>query len=93
MNEAQLEEKPAPKGRSIQAIQEHVLESEYAYMSAFGRLKGLPGTGPIVKKREGALLEWMGTVRAREIERIRSLSWQGRSEPFVIGNTRARRAR
>jgi len=83
LSQEQLEEKPGPKGRSIQAILEHILESEYAYMSAFGKLEGLPGTGSIVKKRQGDLLEWMGYVRAREIERIRSLSWQERSEPFV----------
>jgi len=83
LSQGQLEEKPRPKGRSIQAILEHILESEYAYMSAFGKLEGLPGTGSIVKKRQGDLLEWMGYVRAREIERIRSLSWQERSEPFV----------
>jgi len=83
LSQEQLEEKPRPKGRSIQAILEHILESEYAYMAAFGKLEGLPGTGSIVKKRQGDLLEWMGYVRAREIERIRSLSWQERSEPFV----------
>ena len=83
LSQEQLEEKPRPKGRSIQAILEHIVESEYAYMSAFGKLEGLPGTGSIVKKRQGDLLEWMGYVRAREIERIRSLSWQERSEPFV----------
>ena len=84
LSQAQLEEKPLPKGRSIQSILEHILESEVAYMAAFGKLEGLPGPGSIVKKREGDLLEWMGYVRAREIERLRSLSWQERSEPFIF---------
>ena len=83
LSEEKLEEKPQPKGRPIKAILEHILESEYAYMRAFGKLEGLPGTGSIVKKREGDLLEWMGVVRACEIERIRSLTWQERSEPFI----------
>ena len=83
LTQGQLEAKPAPKGRPIQAILEHILESEYAYMYAFGRLEGLPALGSIVKKREGELLEWMGVVRAREIERLRSLNSQERSEPFV----------
>jgi predicted RNase H-like HicB family nuclease/uncharacterized damage-inducible protein DinB len=83
LSEAQLEEKPQPKGRPIKAILEHILESEYAYMAAYGRPEDLPGTGSIVKKRQGDLLEWMAYVRGREIERLRSLSWQERSEPFV----------
>jgi uncharacterized damage-inducible protein DinB/predicted RNase H-like HicB family nuclease len=82
LSPAQLEEKPA-KGRSIQSILEHILESEYAYMAAFGRLAGLPGQGSIVKKRQGDLLTWMDVVRAREIERLRSLTPQERSEPFI----------
>jgi uncharacterized damage-inducible protein DinB/predicted RNase H-like HicB family nuclease len=84
LSQAQLEEKPLPKGRPIQAILEHILESEVAYMAAFGKLEGLPGPGSIVKKREGDLLDWMGYVRAREIERLGSLSWQERSEPFIF---------
>jgi len=75
-------EKPA-KGRSIEAILEHVLESEYAYMAAFGRLAGLPGQGSIIAKRQGDLLSWIGVVRAKEIERLRGLSDQERSEPFI----------
>ena len=78
----QLLEKPA-LGRSIQGILEHILESEYAYMAAFGRLEGLPGQGSIVKKREGDLPTWLGIVRAKEIERLRSLNDQERSEPFI----------
>ena len=82
LSQEALQEKP-PKGRSIQGILEHVLESEYAYMYAFGRPEGLPGSGSIVKKREGDLLDWMAYVRGREIERLRSLSEQERSEPFI----------
>jgi len=84
LSQAQLAEKPLPKGWPIQAILEHILESEMAYMAAFGKLEGLPGPGSIVKKREGELLEWMGHVRAREIERLRSLNQQERSEPFIF---------
>ncbi len=83
LSQDQMEAKPQTKGRSIQAILEHILESEYAYMYAFGRLEGLPALGSIVKKRQGELLEWMGVVRSAEIERLRSLTWQGRTEPFV----------
>jgi uncharacterized damage-inducible protein DinB len=83
LSEDQLNETPQPKGRTINAILEHILESEYAYMRAFGKLDGLPGLGSIAKKREGELLEWMGYVRAREIERIRSLNQHERSEPFI----------
>ena len=82
LSDEQLVEKPT-KGRSIQAILEHILESEYAYMAAFGRLEGLPGQGSIVKKRQGDLSTWMGMVRAKEIERLRSLNERERSEPFV----------
>jgi uncharacterized damage-inducible protein DinB/predicted RNase H-like HicB family nuclease len=83
LSEEQLEQKPQVKGRPIQAILAHILESEYAYMYAFGRLEELPGSGSIVKKREGELLDWMGVVRAREIERLRSLNELERSEPFI----------
>lgn len=78
----QLEEKP-PKGRPIRQILEHLLESEYTYMYAFGRPEGLPASGSIVKKREGSLLDWMAHVQAVEYERLRSLTWEERSEPFV----------
>jgi uncharacterized damage-inducible protein DinB len=83
LNQSQMEDKPQPKGRTIQAILEHILESEYAYMYAFGRLEGLPALGSIVEKRQGDLLDWMGVVRAREIERLRALTWEQRSQPFV----------
>ena len=62
---------------------EYILESEYAYTRAFGKLEGLPGLGSMVKKQQGDLLAWMGHVREREFEKIRSLSWEERSEPFV----------
>jgi len=83
LSEGQLEAQPQPRGRPIQAIVEHTLEAEYAYMRAFGKLQGLPGLGSIATKRPGDLLDWMGYVREREFERIRSLSWEERSEPFV----------
>jgi uncharacterized damage-inducible protein DinB/predicted RNase H-like HicB family nuclease len=82
LSDSQLEEKPS-KGRPIKAILEHILESEYSYMYAFGRPEGMPGSGSIVKKREGELLEWMAYVRSIEIERLRSLTEEERSEPFV----------
>lgn len=83
LSQEQLAETPRPKGRSIQAIREHVLEAEVAYMRAFGRLEGLPGPGSIVKKREGELLGWIRHVRSREFERLRALSRQERSQVFV----------
>ncbi len=83
LSQAQLEEKPQPKGRSVKAILEHILEAEYAYMAAFGKIEGLPGAGSIVKKQQGDLLEWMGYVRTREVERLRSLSQEERSQPFI----------
>ena len=36
-----------------------------------------------MRKREGTLLEWMAYVRSIEIERLRSLSREERSEPFI----------
>jgi uncharacterized damage-inducible protein DinB/predicted RNase H-like HicB family nuclease len=83
LTEAQLDEKPKIKGRAIRSILEHILESEYAYMYAFGRPEGLPALGSIVKKQEGPLLEWMATVQLVEYERLRSLTWEERSEPFI----------
>jgi uncharacterized damage-inducible protein DinB/predicted RNase H-like HicB family nuclease len=78
----QLVEKP-PEGRPIQTILEHILESEYSYVYAFGRLEELPALGSIVEKRQGNLLSWLGVVRAKEIERLRALTDQERSEPFI----------
>jgi uncharacterized damage-inducible protein DinB len=83
LNEGQVDEKPLPKGRSIRSILEHILESEYAYMYAFGRPEGLPALGSIVKKKEGTLLAWMAYVQSVEYERLRSLTWEERSEPFI----------
>ena len=65
LSEEEWEREPQPSGRSIQAILEHVLESEYAYMRAFGKLEGLPGLGSIATKREGDLLGWTAHVRGR----------------------------
>ena len=83
LNEGQVDEKPLPKGRSIRSILEHILESEYAYMYAFGRPEGLPALGSIVKKKEGTLLAWMAYVQSVEYERLRSLTGEERSEPFI----------
>lgn len=52
-------------------------------MSAFGKLEGVRGLGSIAQRQKDDLLEWMGYVRARELERIRALNWQERSEPFI----------
>jgi uncharacterized damage-inducible protein DinB len=82
LSEEELDQKP-DKGRPIRTILEHILESEYSYMYAFGRPEGLPGSGSIVKKREGDLLEWMAYVRSVEIEKLRSLNQEQRSEPFI----------
>jgi uncharacterized damage-inducible protein DinB len=82
LSQEKFEEKPE-KGRPIRVILEHILESEYQYMYAFGRPEGLPGSGSIVRKREGTLLEWMAYVRSIEIEKLRGLTWEQRSEPFI----------
>jgi uncharacterized damage-inducible protein DinB/predicted RNase H-like HicB family nuclease len=83
LSDEELDKKPAARGRPIRTILEHILESEYAYMYAFGRPEGLPGSGSIVKKKEGPLLEWMAHVQSIEYDGLRSLSWQERSEPFT----------
>ena len=82
LKEEELENKPE-RGRSLQSILDHILESEYSYMYAFGRPEGLPASGSIVSKREGPILDWIVRVRAVEIEKLRSLSWEQRSEPFM----------
>ena len=79
----QIEAEQNTKGRSIRAMLEHMLESEHFYVSTLGKIDGLPGTGTLVKKREGALLDWMSYVRALEIERIRSLTAEERSQQIV----------
>ena len=71
------------KGRSLEAILEHVLESEYSYMYAFGKLEGLPGLGSIISRREGHILDWTSHVREAIFQRLRSLDEKERSEPFV----------
>lgn len=73
LSDSDWDARPA-HGRTIRAIVEHVLESEYAYMAAFGKLEGLPGPGAILTRRDGLLLDWLAKVRAREIERLRGLS-------------------
>lgn len=83
LGENNLRETPATKGRSIQAILEHILEAEYAYMYAYGRIDGLPASGSIISKRTGPLLDWIDFVRAREIERLKSLSEVERNTPFI----------
>lgn len=79
----QMEAEPNSRGRSIRAMLEHMLESEHFYVSTLGKIDGLPGTGTIVKKREGDLLDWMSHIRTLEIERIRSLTAEERSQPIV----------
>jgi len=83
LSDEQMMAKPHSKGRSIQEILEHILKSEYAYMYAFGRIEGLPASGSIVTKREADLLDWIGYVRLREYERLRSLNQEERSQPFI----------
>ncbi len=74
---------PPSKGRSLEAILEHVLEAEYSYMYAFGKLEGLPGLGSIVQKRDGHILDWLAHVREQEFARLRALDLRERSEPFI----------
>ena len=73
LTHAQLEAEP-PKGRSIRAMLEHMLESEFFYLSSLVKVEGLPSSGTIVQKRQGDLLAWMSHVRKVEIERIWSLT-------------------
>ncbi len=79
----QLEAEQNTKDRSIRAMLEHMLESEYFYVTTLGKIDGLPGAGTIVKKQEGDLLDWMSHVRTLEIERIRSLTEEERSQQVV----------
>jgi uncharacterized damage-inducible protein DinB/predicted RNase H-like HicB family nuclease len=82
LSDAQLDEKP-PRGRPIRQILAHTLESEASYMTAFGRIEGLPGAGSILTKQEGDLLSWLGYVRAQEYARLRALTPEERSQPFI----------
>jgi uncharacterized damage-inducible protein DinB/predicted RNase H-like HicB family nuclease len=79
LTDEELANEPIQKGRSILAMLEHMLDSEYFYVSTLGKIEGLPGPGSIVQRRDGSMLEWMDLVRRREIERIRSLSEEERS--------------
>ncbi|WIG61284.1 MAG: hypothetical protein OJF49_004032 [Ktedonobacterales bacterium] len=70
----QMDAEPS-SGRSVRAMLEHLLESEYFYFcSAFGTLPGLSPLGAIVRQGQGDLLNWMASVRVREIEHIRALT-------------------
>lgn len=82
LSDAQLDEKP-PRGRPIRQILEHILESEASYMTAFGRIEGLPGAGSILKKQQGDLLSWLGYVREHEYARLRALTLEERTQPFI----------
>jgi predicted RNase H-like HicB family nuclease/uncharacterized damage-inducible protein DinB len=79
----QGEEEQKTKDRSIRAMLEHMLDSEYFYVTTLGKIHGLPGVGTIVKKQEGDLLSWMGHVRTLEIERIRALTVDERSQSVI----------
>ncbi len=84
LSEEQLAEEP-PKGRPIRAILEHVFGAEYAYVRTLGKLEGVRGPGSVEQMQKDELLAWMEHVRSSEIEKLRSLSWQERSEVFVQG--------
>ena len=88
----QLEEKPQPTGRPIRAILEHVFGAEYAYVRTFGKLEGVRGPGSVEQMQKDEFFEWMQRVRSSEIEKLRSLSLQERSEVFAQGK-HARTAR
>jgi uncharacterized damage-inducible protein DinB/predicted RNase H-like HicB family nuclease len=94
LSEQRWVEKPQPIGRSIRAILEHIFGAEYAYMRSFGKLEGISGPGAPERMQKEELIEWMGDVRAFELKRLRSLSEEERSAPFVRGKqTRTRIAR
>jgi uncharacterized damage-inducible protein DinB/predicted RNase H-like HicB family nuclease len=83
MTGEEIEAEQNTKVRSIREMLEHMLESEHFYVSTLGKIDGLSGTGTLVKKQEGALLDWMSYVRDLEIERIRSLTAEERSQQIV----------
>jgi predicted RNase H-like HicB family nuclease/uncharacterized damage-inducible protein DinB len=85
LSEEQLEEKPQSKGRPIRAILEHVFGAEYAYVRTLGKLEGVRGPGSVEQMPKDELLVWMERVRSSEIEKLRSLSLQERSEVFIQG--------
>ncbi len=81
LTHAQLEKEPGNKQRPIRIMLEHMLESEYFYLSScLGPIEGLPATGSIVRKREGDLLQWMSHVRSIEVERLQGLTPDERSK-------------
>jgi len=79
----QGEEEQKTKDRSIRAMLEHMLDSEYYYVTTLGKIHGLPGAGTIIKKQEGDLLSWMGHVRTLEIERLRTLTEEEGSRSVI----------
>jgi uncharacterized damage-inducible protein DinB/predicted RNase H-like HicB family nuclease len=87
LSDEQLTENPQPKGRPIRRILEHIFGAEYAYVRTLGKLDGVAGPGVVERMGKDELLEWMGYVRTAEIAKLRSLTEQERSEPFVQGNS------
>ncbi len=82
LTEEQWTTKPV-NGRPLKLIVEHVIEAEYNYMYAFGRIAALPAAGSIIKNIGTPLLDWFAHVRKHEIERLRGLTEKERSEPFI----------
>lgn len=81
-----------PRGRPIQAILSHILESEYNYMRAFGKLEELPGLTIFLKRSQEDLVGSLARMRTLEYARLRALSIQKRWEPFIHwGHTRTAR--
>ncbi|MGH7481102.1 MAG: DinB family protein [Longimicrobiales bacterium] len=74
LSDKELAAEPKPKGRSIQFILEHMLESEHFYLSSLGKIEGLPSAGNIIQKRQGDLFSWMIRVRQKLIERLHALT-------------------
>ncbi|MEZ4519474.1 MAG: hypothetical protein R3C44_22470 [Chloroflexota bacterium] len=71
------------RGRPIAAILNHVLEAETGYMTAFGKIEGLPGPTSILARQEGDILSWTATVRGREYEKLRSLTPDQRTKAYI----------
>ena len=81
LTHSQLEKEPGNKQRPIRVMLEHLLESEYFYLTSFfGKIEGLPAPGSIVRKREGDPLHWMNQVRAIEFARLQSTTAEERSK-------------
>jgi predicted RNase H-like HicB family nuclease/uncharacterized damage-inducible protein DinB len=85
LSEQQLLEKPTSGGRPIKTILEHIFESEYSYMRAFGKLEDVPGLVSLLKQLNGDLLAAMTFVRTCEIARLHTLTPQELSEPILHG--------